>query len=236
MTGDEDGSAGQSARQRDRSLDVTQPPNRLERQKARTRAALVAAAQGFIARGELNAPVLEITQAADVGMGSFYNHFESKEQLFRAAVDGALETLGGYLDSLADEIADPAEAFTASFRITGRVFRLQPELSRVLLHSGPELIASEHGLGPRAARDMAAAASAGLFTFDDPEVALSLVAGALLGLGQLLLHQPDRNDEETVDQMTFAVLLSLGVSAAGAHRLCSRPLPPMRTLGRIETR
>jgi len=31
-------------------------------------------------------PVLEITQAADVGMGSFYNHFDSKEQLFEAAV------------------------------------------------------------------------------------------------------------------------------------------------------
>ena len=29
---------------------------------------------------------LEITQAADVGMGSFYNHFESKDELFEAAV------------------------------------------------------------------------------------------------------------------------------------------------------
>ena len=32
-------------------------------------------------------PILEITQAADVGMGSFYNHFETKEQLFDAAVE-----------------------------------------------------------------------------------------------------------------------------------------------------
>ena len=31
-------------------------------------------------------PVLEITQAADVGMGSFYNHFESKEELFEDGV------------------------------------------------------------------------------------------------------------------------------------------------------
>lgn len=55
--------------------------NRLERRKARTRAALVDAAQGFIASGRINAPVLEITQAADVGMGSFYNHFDSKDDL-----------------------------------------------------------------------------------------------------------------------------------------------------------
>jgi AcrR family transcriptional regulator len=119
---------------------MTESPNRLERRKARTRAALVSSAQGFIARGELNAPVLEITQAADVGMGSFYNHFDSKEQLFQAAVDGALELLGDYLDSLTEGSVDPAEAFTRSFRITGRLFRMQPELSRVLIHSGPALI------------------------------------------------------------------------------------------------
>ena len=58
--------------------DHSEPPNRLERRKQRTRSALVKAAQRFIAEGKVNAPVLEITQAADVGMGSFYNHFDSK--------------------------------------------------------------------------------------------------------------------------------------------------------------
>jgi hypothetical protein len=50
------------------------------------RAALIQAARRFIASGKLNVPVLEITQAADVGMGSFYNHFDNKEELFEAAV------------------------------------------------------------------------------------------------------------------------------------------------------
>ena len=49
----------------------TQQVNRLDRRKARTRAALIAAAQKLIAEGRTNVPVLEITQAADVGMGSF---------------------------------------------------------------------------------------------------------------------------------------------------------------------
>lgn len=61
------------------------PANRLARRRQRTRAALIQAAQGFIVAGKLNAPVLEITQAADVGMGSLYNHFDSKEELFQAA-------------------------------------------------------------------------------------------------------------------------------------------------------
>ena len=41
-----------------------EPPNRLERRKKRTRMALIRAAQTVIAAGKLNAPVLEITQAA----------------------------------------------------------------------------------------------------------------------------------------------------------------------------
>jgi AcrR family transcriptional regulator len=74
--------------------------NRLERRKHRTRTALIKAAQGFTAVGRLNVPVLEITQAADVGMGSFYNHFDSKEQLFLAALDENFDLSGALLDRL----------------------------------------------------------------------------------------------------------------------------------------
>ena len=57
--------------------------NRLDRRKARTRAALIRAAQTLIAQGRTNVPILEITQAADVGMGSFYNHFENQGTALR---------------------------------------------------------------------------------------------------------------------------------------------------------
>jgi AcrR family transcriptional regulator len=53
--------------------------NRLDRRKAHTRAALINAAQTFIAAGRTNVAIVEITHAADVGIGSFYNHFHSKE-------------------------------------------------------------------------------------------------------------------------------------------------------------
>jgi AcrR family transcriptional regulator len=68
--------------------------NRLKRRKHCTRSALIKAAQGFIPVGRLNMPVLEITQAAEVGMGSFYNHFTAKEQLFQAALDEAFDMFG----------------------------------------------------------------------------------------------------------------------------------------------
>lgn len=70
--------------------------NRLRRRKERTRTALVRAAQRLIAEGRVNVPILEITQAADVGMGSFYNHFESKEQLAIEAFDYAYAAVERY--------------------------------------------------------------------------------------------------------------------------------------------
>jgi hypothetical protein len=51
------------------SEQTAQAPNRLVHRKALTRAALVRAAQACIAAGRTNVPILEITQAADVGMG-----------------------------------------------------------------------------------------------------------------------------------------------------------------------
>lgn len=72
---------------------------------------VLAAAQAFIAAGKVNVPVLELTQAADVGMGSFYNHFDSKEQLFEAAVAEVLDAHGALLDHLTASLDDPAETF-----------------------------------------------------------------------------------------------------------------------------
>jgi AcrR family transcriptional regulator len=213
--------------------------NRLERRKARTRASLVRAAQGFIAAGRTNVPIQEITQAADVGMGSFYNHFETKEELFDAAVEDALDAFGATLDRLTADIDDPAQVFAQSFRLTGRLHRRRPDLSKVLLHNGLALTGSDKGLAPRARRDIEAAARAGRFTVRDPELALAIVAGAALCLGQLLHDHPERDDAQAADQVTEDLLRMLGVDADEAHDISRRPLPnldalPQGDTGRVE--
>ena len=204
--------------------------NRLTRRKMRTRAALVRAAQAFIAAGKFNVPVLEITQAADVGMGSFYNHFESKEQLFQAAVNDVLDELGAMLDRLTPDGEDPAETYARSFRLVGRLFRQRPEMSKVLLNTGLTLISADRGLAPRALRDISVATHAGRFTVDDPVLALSVAGGALMGLAQLLHEQPDRDDAEAADHVTRDVLVMLGVPAREAAEICRRPLPDLDEL------
>jgi AcrR family transcriptional regulator len=205
-------------------------PNRLERRKARTRAALVHAAQSFIAAGRLNVPILEITQAADVGMGSFYNHFESKDELFQAAVADALDDWGAALDTLTVGLDDPAQVFAQSFRLTGRMHRRHPDLSRVLVRNGLDLARSDTGLAPRARRDVEAAVRAGRFAVRDLDLAMVIVTGASIHLGQLLHVQPDRDDGAAADQVTEDLLRLFGVPDGEARDLCRRPLPDLDRL------
>ncbi len=175
---------------------ITDAPNRLERRKARTRAALIRAAQSFMAAGKLTAPILEITQAADVGMGSFYNHFQTKEELFHAAVEEALDRHGAILDELTADLDDPAQVFAQSFRLTGRLHRRNPELSKVLLRD-----AESGQLGqrpaPRARRDIEAAARAGRFSVRDPELALTITAGAHCASGNCCTTTPNVTTRRT---------------------------------------
>lgn len=172
-------------------------------------------------------PVLEITQAADVGMGSFYNHFDSKEALFDAAVADVLDNHGALLDRLTESIDDPAETFACSFRLTGRLFRRRPQESQILLVNGLSLIGSDRGLGPRALRDITAGVAAGRFTVDDSKLALAVAAGALLGLGKLLQQEPERDDATAADRVTEDVLRLLGLPAEEARQICKRPLPSL---------
>ncbi|MET8833191.1 TetR/AcrR family transcriptional regulator [Micromonospora sp. NPDC004540] len=206
---------------------ITHVPNRLERRKARTRSALVRAAQTFIAAGKLNVPILELTQAADVGMGSFYNHFDSREQLFEAAVEDALERYGALLDEATVGLDDPAHVFAQSFRLTGRLHRRSPELSRVLLNNGLTLVGSDKGLAPRARRDIEDGVRAGRFHVTEPELAMVVVSGAALCLGQLLHDHPERDDAESTDRVTEDLLRMLGLRAEEAHEICQRSLPDL---------
>jgi AcrR family transcriptional regulator len=204
------------------------PANRLDRRKARTRQALIDAAVRLIAegRGE-RASIQEITEAADVGFGSFYNHFPSKEELFQIASGEVLERWGQMIDRACEGISDPAEVFAVSFRISGRLGWTHPDIAQFLTGAGLSLLDGPSGLAPRALRDIKAGQAAGRFTVPDAEIALAAVTGGLLGLLRLLQRDPAHVKEASVDQLTEAVLRLLGVQAAEATRLASLPLPPI---------
>jgi AcrR family transcriptional regulator len=212
------------------AVEVTEPRSRLDRRKQRTRRALVDAAQQLLAEGRTNVSIQELTEAADVGFGSFYNHFQSKEQLFEVALTRALQSYVELRDAVVAGLDDPAEIFAVSFRMTGRLQREHPDLVRVLLNTGPRALVHEAGLAPRARNDIAAAQAAGRFDLTDVDLAFMAAGGAMLGLLQLLESQPEADAGRMADEMTCAVLRMFGMTKRDATRLCNRPLPPQPEL------
>jgi AcrR family transcriptional regulator len=200
--------------------------SRLDRRKARTRQALIDAAVRLIAEGRGDrASIAEITEEADIGFGSFYNHFDSKEQLFQTASEEVLERWGQMIDRATAGVTDPAELFAVGMRISGRLGWTHPDIAGFLTGAGLGALDIPSGLAPRALRDIQAGQAAGRFTIPDAEIALSAVAGGLLGLLRMCQRHPDRVTETTVDQLAEAELRLLGVSADEAARLAALPLP-----------
>ena len=201
--------------------------SRLDRRKARTRASLVEAARMLLAsRDPAEVSIQEITDAADVGFGSFYNHFHRKQDLFDAAVEEVLEEHGGILDVATADIVDPAEVFAAAIRMTARLPKTQPQMAKIFQRIGFDLVAAPHGLAPRARRDLQGAEAAGRFTVGDLDVTLACVAGALLGV----LHLAPTNAthaaiDRAADELAANLLRMFGVPAVEATRIAHSRLP-----------
>ncbi len=202
--------------------------SRLDRRKARTRQALIDGAVRLIAEGRGDrASIQEITEEADIGFGSFYNHFDSKEQLFATASEEVLERWGQLIDRASAGITDPAELFAVGTRITGRLSWTHPDIAGFLTGTGMNVLDIPTGLVPRALRDIEIGQAAGRFRIPDPEIALSAAVGGMLGLLRMCQRHPERATETTVDQLTEAELRLLGVPADEAARLAALPLPPI---------
>src|ERR1700751_4156143 len=136
--------------------------SRLARRKARTRQALIDAACRLIAEGRGDrASIQEITEEADIGFGTFYNHFDSKEQLFQTASEEVLERWGQLIARATAGITDPAERFAVGTRISGRLGWTHPDIAGFLTGAGLDALDIPVGLGPRALRDIEAGGGGG---------------------------------------------------------------------------
>lgn len=90
---------------------------RTDRRKAQTRAHLLEAAAHVMGeRGFHDARVHEIAERADVGTGTFYNYFRSKDEIFEALTTDTMEGLAAHLDAARDDALDARERLWATWR------------------------------------------------------------------------------------------------------------------------
>lgn len=201
--------------------------NRGARRRAKTRAQLVDAARTLFARdGVEPVRINEITEEADVGFGSFYNHFASKDEIVAAVVGETMAEHGEQLDALAERLDDPAEVVAVAHRHFVNLARTDPETGwlavRLELTHGVLALA----LGHRARRDLQDGVDRGRFDPTDLDVALLATGGALLFVMRGVLEGVLGADADVVH--AERLLRMLGLEAADAAEVARRPLPDTR--------
>ena len=200
-------------------------PTRLDRRKARTRRALLDAAREILVEhGIGDVSIQEITERADVGFGSFYNHFSSKTELFEAAITEALDVHGALLDAVTAGIEDPAELVAVAVRATAGLADTHRTAAQIMTRIGLEYLMADHGLAPRALRDIRRGIEAGRFTVSSPHLGLVTTAGCLLAYVHVRLHSTEELGDDSPDELAEQVLRMLGMNSRSARR--GGPPPP----------
>jgi AcrR family transcriptional regulator len=198
--------------------------SRQAQRKQATRSSLIEAAKRVMAEIGVEASSFrDLAAAADLGLGTFYTYFRSKEEIVEVIVAQSLEALGSALDRLTAGMKDPAEVLSVSIRHTLRSVIDDPLWGWFVLrveHAGDQL--ARH-LGHRCARDIARGVQAGRFNIQSKQVALVAVEGIVLaGMRARLLDRMRGNDEP---KLTACALQVLGLRADEALLIASKPLP-----------
>jgi AcrR family transcriptional regulator len=199
-------------------------PDRHARRREQTRRRLLGAARALFARqGVDNTRINEITEEADVGFGSFYNHFESKDAILQAVLHETIAAQGEAIAAVTADLRDPAQVIAAAHRHFVRLARTDPDWAWLLVR----LDASHHlvlsALGPFALRDLRQGIKAGRLHVPNEQVAVFAAGGALLAVMRAVLdgHAPKDADVHHAE----GILRLLGLPDDEAADIARRPLP-----------
>ncbi|MEC9346661.1 MAG: TetR/AcrR family transcriptional regulator [Pseudomonadota bacterium] len=114
------------------AAEVRRKPTRAEK-NARTRAALLAAAARIVGgSGYAAASVAEITRDAGVALGTFYNHFDSREDLLDQLLPDIGQQMLEFVQARRQGIEDPLAEEEAGFRAFFDFLQQRPEFYRIL--------------------------------------------------------------------------------------------------------
>jgi AcrR family transcriptional regulator len=205
------------------SSEPTGPVRRHDRRRHRTRAALVAAARAVMARKGVEATTIaDITEEADVGFGTFYNYFESKDEIVRAVVAASGDALGSTIDRYGADL-DVAEAVAVGIRTLLRRVDDDPVWAWFVArlgHSSHDLLS---GLTKRLLRDVKRGHRAGRFSVAASPTLGLVVAGAVLSVLRARLEGVVGREAD--HEVVAHVLALLGVPRDEAAQIARRPLP-----------
>ncbi|MEQ9143418.1 MAG: TetR/AcrR family transcriptional regulator [Parvibaculaceae bacterium] len=207
-------------------METEEKPTRSSRRRARSRAALISAAREIMSvKGVDATTIADITEAADLGFGTFYNHFKSKEEIVDVAMADMVEQMGDQIDELIAPIKDPFFAqIVAWHQVVERAIE-DPVWGWFVLRSSKTLNMMNEGLMSRFRRDVKAAVAAGKFKVNDLDVVANLIGAGVLALinGRL----SGVLDDDQVREGLALLVTHLGITPDKARKLAAQPIPTL---------
>lgn len=192
--------------------------------RARTRAQLVRAGREIItAKGVAGLRITEITEGAGVALGSFYNHFASKEDLVEAVVADSLGALAETVATPSSADEDPAERVSVAIRRFVGLAYEDPSLAQLVVHLEHADAIVVEAVHPPARRAVDIGLASGRFAVPDATVAVTGIIGGALSLMRAIAA--GRVGPGAQDTYAELALRALGVPPAEAAEIVARPLP-----------
>jgi len=197
------------------------PTTRTERQRERTRRQLLDAGRTLIAaKGVPGLRIQEITEQADIALGSFYNYFPSKEEFLEAVITESLSDLAAATISNVDDTTDPAEVVAlANLRVI-RLAYTEPDFARLIVNIGHSEALFGAAVHPHARVAVERGIASGRFDVADVEVLLTTVIGGAFALIREILD--NRHGDHAERAFARLVLAALGLSAAEAKSVVTK--------------
>jgi AcrR family transcriptional regulator len=207
---------------------------RTNRKRERTRAALVNAARKLVfSRGQEKISIQDITDAADVGLGTFYNYFDTKSMAFEAVLEQIRGQFTANLNQLREPLKDPATVMAFTLQYCFAHAQDNQEWNTFLTYSGLSGDYLLHQDEDQLLADIQRGVKAGRFKAEDINFTQSLILGIVRHVNQEI--RQGRLARSAMAEATRHILRMLGLPDQVAKALTQSPLPPVAVARRTET-
>ena len=199
---------------------------RVQRKREKARQRILDAAEKLMrAHGVDQVTIQDITDAADVGHGTFYTHFKTKLDVLVPIAEATAKGLTRRMDRMTEDMTDSAEIVSVSVRHMLHAIEKDPLWSWFLCNSKLPMEDMRRGVDGSGARDVRRGVETGRFAAVSEAVAESFLLGALIGVVQERLTK--EHGKHTVEEATELLLRTLGIEQEEAREIAHRPLPPL---------
>lgn len=160
-----------------------QPTGRVAQRRKRNLEALLQAGQDVMSEKGIDAATMqEIADRADVGAGTVYTYFKSKDELAIAVLQRIMEQLAERIDETTRSFKDPADVYGFGIRTVLETATGDVRWKQLLYRA--EVISDTlfSSMGPYAMRDIQNAARSSRFHVDDAAIIWRLTCHAIIGV------------------------------------------------------